>query len=120
VVGGLGNELMTGLEGQDTMQGGAGNDELYSFVGQGPDVSDGGADTDYALISRTDQSVTLALDLGLTGTQSLGDGTQITGIERLTFRGGSGTDRITGGALGDDLVGNAGHDSLTGANGSDT
>lgn len=120
LVGGIGNDFLTGLEGQDTMLGGAGNDELYSFANQGPDVIDGGADTDYAVISRTNLAINLSLDLGLVGTQNLGDGTLVTSIERLTYRGGSAVDSVTGGALNDDLAGFSGNDSLSGGAGNDT
>lgn len=120
LIGGDGNDFLTGLEGQDTMQGGAGNDQLYSFVGQGLDVLDGGVGTDYAMISRTNLTTNLTLDLSLTGTQALGDGSLVTSIEQLTYRGSLGVDRISGGALADDISGNAGNDSLSGQGGNDS
>ncbi|WP_280952025.1 cadherin domain-containing protein [Methylobacterium sp. V23] len=120
LLGGDGNDTLFGSEGQDTLRGGAGDDEFYSYFNQGPDTIEGGDGTDYAFISRTNLSIGLSLNLGLSTTQNMGDGTLVTSIERLGFRGGSGADNIVGGVFGDALNGNGGNDTLLGGGDNDT
>ena len=110
----------SGPKGRSTLRGGAGDDEFYSYFNQGPDTIEGGDGTDYAFISRTNLSIGLSLNLGLSTTQNMGDGTLVTSIERLGFRGGSGADNIVGGVFGDALNGNGGNDTLLGGGDNDT
>ncbi len=44
----------------------------------------------------------------------------LTGVEAISFSGGSGADQLTGGALSDQLQGGGGNDALRGGDGDDT
>jgi VCBS repeat-containing protein len=74
----------------------------------------GGEGTDFAYIYRQNSTQNLSLDLSLDPSvvQALGDGTQVSGIERVEFYGGSGNDSITGGALNDTIDGGDGSDTV--------
>ena len=100
MIGGLGNDLLSGRDGDDSLDGGLGEDAL--FGGYGTDVLNGGLDAD-------------ALDGGL-GNDSLsgGDG-------RDVLSGGDGNDYLRAGDsiqsykdVGDQLFGGAGDDILRG------
>lgn len=69
-------------------------------------------------IVRTGASVSFHIDLGLHD-QSIGDGTQLIGVNRLYFAGGTGDDVVVGGRFDDVLVGNEGRDTLSGQDGQD-
>src|SRR5690606_27114027 len=99
------------------IDGGAGNDYLMSH-GPGDDIR-GGDGVDAAVIIRTFATSGLAIDITIPGVASLGDGTQISGVERLEFSGGSGDDAATGGLLSDQLRGGGGADYLAGQDGDD-
>jgi Ca2+-binding RTX toxin-like protein len=112
LTGGSGNDTVDGGNGNDTLDGNVGNDRLLS-LGLSADSIDGGDGIDLLVLDRSASSAALQFDLRQPDTlQGLGDGTQIIHIEQLTFTGGSGNDRITGGALADVLVGNGGADFL--------
>ncbi len=107
------------LSGADTYNGSASADKLRSF-GTSSDTLVGGAGIDFAFIDRSTQTRSLTLDLGdPTILSQIGEGSSVVGIERIEFRGGSGNDNLTGGALGDILIGNAGRDWLAGGGGAD-
>ena len=117
-----GGDNLDGGAGNDQMFGGDGNDHLHSRLGEGPssggtEIIDGGAGIDFALIDRSDKSISLTLDLGRSSL--IGDGTQITNIEFVEFIAGSGNDDLIGGATIDKLTGNAGQDVISGGGSND-
>ena len=95
------------------LDGGIGNDMLYSFAGQGGDTIRGGEGIDTLQISRTNLSVGVLFSIRDL-TTSINDGTVVNGIEILHFRGTTGNDTVHGGELNDTLYGNLGNDYLAG------
>ena len=98
IVGGSGDDVLIGTNGNDFVYGGAGNDNLYTLAGNdiglggtGDDLVSGGADNDIVV-------------------GGLGD-------DRLI--GGSGNDAVTGDAGNDSLYGSQGNDVLSGGRGND-
>ena len=119
LVGGNGDDTLDGGVGQDLLQGETGNDTLIS-VDQDFQII-GGAGTDFLLVERSTAATgqTFVLNNQLTSLINLADGTTVTQIEQVEFRGGSGNDTLTGGALNDTLSGNGGTDVLVGGGGDD-
>jgi Ca2+-binding RTX toxin-like protein len=124
--GGSGDDLLV-ISGRVFLaDGGAGNDIFYFGTSFVPDLSSplaisGGTGIDLLALS-TPVSATRGRTLALTPPADLSTlvpGIQITGIERLSFYGGSFADNVTGGAYGDTLAGGGGSDSLNGAAGDD-
>lgn len=135
VVGGAGNDQLTGNalanvlvggRGNDRLTGGAGND-TYQFsldTDLGSDVLDeagGGIDTlDFSSTRITGATV----DLSIPGAQTVATGRLILTLGAATtfeqVLGGGGNDALTGNTLGNTLVGGAGNDTLTGGLGNDT
>ncbi|WP_380787074.1 calcium-binding protein [Sphingomonas sp. R86521] len=140
--GGAGNDLLAGGVGNDTLSGGDGNDAIYSgviaggsyvpalqdwFAGSyanvdgGDDVIDGGAGIDRAYLKYT-RAAGVTVDISnpnvvstiLSGGVAAGS---ITGIEALTFDGGTGNDVVTGGSGNNVLRGGGGDDQLHGGSG---
>jgi Ca2+-binding RTX toxin-like protein len=140
--GGAGNDLLAGGVGNDTLSGGDGNDAIYSgviaggsyvpalqdwFAGSyanvdgGDDVIDGGAGIDRAYLTYT-RAAGVTVDISnpnvvrtiLSGGVAVGS---ITGIEALTFDGGTGNDVVTGGSGNNALRGGGGDDQLHGGTG---
>ncbi len=99
------DNILLGLGGRDTLQGGLGADML-----------DGGAGYDYASYSRSATGVTINLETNVnTGGDAQGD--TLYSIEAVT---GSGQNDVLTGGLGNDyLAGGAGNDTLTGGKGLD-
>ena len=141
VVGGGGNDVLTGnsganyldgVFGDDTLSGGAGNDTFFGDSGDdqivggaGADIMDGGADFDTVVYSGDAENITLTL--GEAGKQTMvtsnlkaGDavGDKIVNFEAVVA--GEGNDIITGNSQDNTLDGNGGNDTLTGNGGSDT
>lgn len=123
VSGDAGNDWLYGGDGQftdtafDTLLGGAGNDYLYS---ENADLLDGGSGEDIAGIDRQQVDIALKADFSNPDrTQTLADGTIITGVERIQFYGGSGADTIRAGDSSDQLRGGRGNDQLWGGGGID-
>jgi Ca2+-binding RTX toxin-like protein len=98
VVGGFGDDTLTGDGGANTLRGGLGND--YLDGGGGNDIVASGAGNDTLLGGAGDDQL-----LGKTGDDAL--------------HGGAGIDSLDGGPGNDTLDGGAGADSLTGGDGSD-
>ena len=107
MVGGSGNDSLSGSSGNDnlssgnggndTLRGGTGDDTL-SVTGAGADVIDGGTGIDVLSLNRSDLSgpVTVVLDgNGSSYEFGLADGTTVTGIERLYLTTGSADDQAT-------------------------
>jgi Ca2+-binding RTX toxin-like protein len=109
-----GNDVLIGLAGNDTLDGGDGDDVLTG--GTGDDTLIGGAGSDTA--SYTDAAVGLTVNLGLTGAQTTGAGSDtISGVENLI--GSAFDDSLTGDAGANRLDGGAGNDTLNGGDGDD-
>lgn len=126
---------LEGLDGNDTLTGGAGNDTLYG--GHGDDAMDGGGGRNIATYELSHNAVTV--DLSITGPQFTGAyaGTDtLTNIQLLfgsahddvltgdshanVLIGDAGNDILNGGAGNDVLEGGNGQDTLTGGAGADT
>lgn len=121
LAGGKGDDTLSGGEGADTLLGGDGRDSLVSRNDAGDaDSIDGGAGLDTLTLDYGRSGVAVTLDLGDPGApQTLADGTTITGVERLNFIGGSGSDDVRGGDRDDTLAGGGGPDTLSGGAGDD-
>ncbi len=108
VIGGAGNDALTGDDADNQLSGGGGSDTLNG--GLGDDTLNGGAGND-----------TLNGDAGndtLNG--GIGDDILNGGDDTDTLNGDAGNDMLNGGAGNDMLYGNDGNDVLAGDNGNDT
>ncbi len=116
LLGGLGDDTLTGNNATNELYGGAGNDVLDVGRGTG-DEAYGGADTDTVTYSTRSAPVTADLD----GVADDGEAAEYdlvwTDVENLT--GGSANDRLTGSAGTNVLNGGTGNDVLDGGAGSD-
>ena len=124
ILGGQGDDHLQGGWGENTLRGGRGDDYLVAtpfsngWDGYEIDIIIGGkGDDTLFLVWEGD----LTLSMAEPGTrQDLPDGSSFKGIERLSFRGGYGTDSILGGTLSDYLDGgDGGQDTLVGGGGND-
>lgn len=121
-IAGVGNDVLRGTAGPNTLDGGAGHDRIEGRAGD--DDLDGGAGTDTVDFS----SSTASVRVNLTHQRASGAGTDAL-LAFEDMRGGSGADvltgdgvanRVDGGAGNDVLRGKGGDDSLLGAGGRDT
>lgn len=108
VLGGPGNDHMTGGRFRDSLQGGSGNDSLAS--GFGRDILLGNSGNDKLNAGADD-------DL-LSG--NAGDDVLIGGAGADLLGGGAGMDRLFGGPGPDQLIGGPGKDRLDGGKGNNT
>ncbi|MBI2254724.1 MAG: hypothetical protein HYU58_08910 [Proteobacteria bacterium] len=128
LVGGAGNDTLTGNDLANRLDGGLGNDVLTG--GKGDDVyvvnandtvnevsADGGIDTVEASVTFTLADKQYLENVTLTGSGSI-DATGNALDNKLTGNGASNT--LTGGAGNDTLDGGAGNDTLIGGEGADT
>jgi Ca2+-binding RTX toxin-like protein len=113
--GGAGNDTLIGGTGNDLLLGGDGNDLLVG--GEGNDTLNGGAGTDTADYASSSDGVTVNLATG-TANDGLGGTDTLIGIENV--KGGTGNDSLTGDAAANRLEGGAGNDTLVGGAGDDT
>lgn len=136
ILGGTGNDTLTGTSNADTIKGGAGRDYITGSGGadvlygddgadtfveesasNGGDTFHGGAGIDAVWYDSRTNAVSISND----GTANDGETGELdnvlTDVEGMS--GGSGNDTIVGGAGGDTLKGNAGNDSITGGAGAD-
>ena len=121
--GSAGNDTLDGGAGNDTLLGGAGNDVLTG--GDGDDVLQGGEGNDtiaggagFDTLDLSDATGAISLDLAAGSASGAGIGTDtFTGIE--AFRFGAGDDVVTGGNGDEILDGGAGNDTLKGGAGDD-
>ena len=112
--GGDGNDVLIGLAGNDTLDGGNGDDVLRG--GAGDDTLIGGSGIDTA--SYAEASVGVTVNLGLTGAQMTGVGSDtISGIENLT--GSAFNDALTGDANANRIDAGAGNDLVSAGDGDD-
>jgi Ca2+-binding RTX toxin-like protein len=116
LLGGAGDDTLTGNNATNVLEGAAGNDLLDPGRGAG-DVTIGGADTDTVTYSTRTAPVVADLD-GVADDGEAGENDQIaTDVENLT--GGSANDRLTGSAGINVLSGGSGNDVLDGGLGAD-
>ena len=112
--GGAGNDILFGGSGNDTLSGGAGDDLIAG--GGGNDTLDGGEGNDTNSFE----------DIGADVTASLADETAEYGMVSESFSsfenltGGSGNDTLSGDTSDNVLSGNDGNDTLVGGGGADT
>jgi Ca2+-binding RTX toxin-like protein len=131
VIGGSGNDHITGSSKDNRLEGGAGNDTLSGMGGDdvlvpgaGNDTLIGGPGEDTASFEGS----TAAITANLTQGQASGNGSDVmAGIEDLTgsghgdtLLGSSGANTLRGGGGNDSLKGEAGNDRLFGESGNDT
>jgi Ca2+-binding RTX toxin-like protein len=124
LVGNAGNNTLIGLAGDDFLIGGVG-DDLYVFdadTALGTDTISEGANSGTDTIDFSQTSTGVSLNLSLVTTQTVNVNHNLfmnvfSTIENLV--GGSGNDTLTGSFLANTLTGNAGNDTLNGEAGSD-
>ncbi len=131
IIGGNGNDTLTGDAAANALNGGPGNDSLYGLGGNdtlvggtGADLFSGGDGTDTADYSADTTPVNLSLDnVANDGTPGEGDDI-LTDVENLTGSGDSGNrltgDTLTGDAADNLLIGSAAPDTITPGLGNDT
>ncbi len=113
IEGGGGNDVLYGMGGNDTISGGAGADSIHGgsgndtiLGGAGADVIDGGAGFDVLTYASSGSGVVVGNGSSNTGGDAAGD--QVTGI-----------DAIIGSSQSDVMFGGGGNVTLFGANGAD-
>ncbi len=123
VIGGNGNDVLTGNTLSNTLNGGAGN-ETYVFntnTQLGSDTVTDSAGSDYLYFVGSTNNLTV--NLGLTTPQVVNANLTLTLASATSFEhifGGSGNDTLTGNTLNNTLNGNDGDDVLSGGDGNDT
>ena len=115
VIGGSGNDRMTGDGKANKLEGGLGNDTLVG--GMGADTLDGGDGNNAVSYESSTQAVVVSLlvDAENTGGEATGD--KLLNIQNLT--GSNGADILTGNAYNNILFGGKGDDTLIGGEGAD-
>lgn len=138
VVGGAGNDSLTGDANANTLTGGAGNDTLVGGAGadvlngdagddtfseeaatNGGDTFNGGAGTDTVDYSLRTAALTVTMD-GVTADDGLAGELDNVKADVENLLGGTAADNITGNALANVLTGGLGADVLSGGAGADT
>ena len=116
LLGGSGDDTLTGNNAVNVLEGGAGDDLLDPGKGEGDQLL-GGSDIDTVTYSARTAPVTIDLD-GVADDGELGENDLVdSDIENLT--GGAANDRLTGAAGANMLSGGAGNDVLDGGLGGD-
>ncbi len=118
IIGGNGNDTLTGDAAGNRLTGGAGNDTLAGLAGS--DTLDGGTGSDTAVFSEKTLAVSVILNgasLALVRVGGLAED-MLRGIENIV--GGSGNDSLTGDAQANLFAGRAGTDTINGGAGRDT
>jgi Ca2+-binding RTX toxin-like protein len=133
VIGGNGDDTLTGDAGANILYGSGGNDTING--GAGDDVLSGGAGDDiinggegFDTLDLSDATGAISVDFAAGKASGAGIGTDtFVNIEKLLFgagndvvSGGNGDEALDGGAGNDTLKGGAGDDSLWGGAGADT
>jgi Ca2+-binding RTX toxin-like protein len=113
VVGGPGDDELTGDGGNNRLDGGPGDDELRGLLGA--DQLIGGDGADLASFSDRTGPVDLSLD-GVNNDGAAGEGDL---IDTEAAEGGAGDDKLTGSPGSDELLGGGGNDSIDGQPGID-
>ncbi len=123
IIGGSGNDILTGNTLNNTLNGGAGN-ETYVFntnTPLGSDTVTDSAGSDYLYFVGSTNNVTV--NLGLTTPQVVNANLTLTLASATSIEhifGGSGNDTLTGNSLNNTLNGYDGDDVLSGGDGNDT
>jgi Ca2+-binding RTX toxin-like protein len=116
IIGGAGNDTITGSTqanvfrggaGTDSISAGNGNDTFVAVAGDGNDTYNGQGGTDTLDMTAITTATTVRLDTGSASGVSIGTDT-ISNIERII--GGSGIDTITAGNAPETFTGNGGAD----------
>ncbi len=115
LLGGGGNDVLSGMDGNDTIDGGDGNDTIDG--GAGNDKLIGGNGTDTLSYASDTAGVTIDLSKGSQKNASAGND-KTSGFENLT--GGSGNDTLVGSKTANVIVGGNGNDVIDGSGGIDT
>ncbi len=123
LLGGAGNDSLTGDGGNNTILGNAGNDTIGGGAGDdtidggvGDDLLDGGAGNDTLSYASSSAGVAIALSVA---DQAVEGGTDIvSNFENIL--GGAGDDTLIGDGGNNVVQGGAGNDSLSGSAGDDT
>lgn len=118
LIGGSGNDRLTGDASANMLSGGAGNDILRG--GAGADYLDGGAGVDTADYSDKTTAVQVKLNGAIAATMTVGGIVEDTIVNIENLIGGSGNDALSGDANANTLNGGLGNDTLTGGAGADT
>ncbi|MEZ5099791.1 MAG: calcium-binding protein [Thermoleophilia bacterium] len=125
IVGGSGNDSLTGNNGANALYGGPGNDQLAG--GFGADLTSGGDGVDQVSYASRTSAVTVTLDdVANDGEPGEGDDVRadvenvLGGSGADVLRGSAGANTLNGGPGNDVLDGGAGPDVLTGGIGVDT
>ena len=103
LVGGMGNDVLNGGGGDDTIDGGLGDDTVIYDVKDITVLGGGGSD----MLNASGMTTALRMDLG----------ERYQDIENIT--GGSGSDVLTGGVQDNIMIGGAGNDTIKGLGGND-
>ncbi|KQT48569.1 hypothetical protein ASG47_09540 [Devosia sp. Leaf420] len=133
IYGGAGNDLMRAKDGpdvlnggNDVLDGGSGNDEMYGLGGNdmmiggtGDDAMMGGMGNDTYVVDSASDLVVENAGEGTDLVQTTVSYTLADNVENMTLLG-SGSINATGNALSNVLLGNAGANTLNGAGGADT
>lgn len=117
IIGGSGNDSLSGSTVDETLEGGNGNDTLSG--GAGADYLDGGAGTN--TVSYASDTAGVTVNLAITTAQvSAGQasGDNLINIQNLI--GGSGNDSLSGNSAANSISGGNGNDTLLGAGGNDS
>ncbi len=117
VLGGSGNDILSGDSLVNRLEGGSGNDIIKG--GNGKDILDGGTGVDTVDYSDKIVTVTLTLSGAAPSVVKINKSTEDTISNFENAIGGSGNDLLTGDALVNRLEGGAGDDALKGAGGND-
>ncbi|WP_162236029.1 hypothetical protein [Devosia sp. Leaf64] len=133
IYGGAGNDLIRAKDGpdvlnggNDVLDGGSGNDEMYGLGGNdmmiggtGDDAMMGGMGNDTYVVDSVSDLVVENAGEGTDLVQTTVSYTLADNVENMTLLG-SGSINATGNALSNVLIGNAGANTLNGAGGADT
>ena len=114
IIGGNGNDTLTGNSAGNIIRGLGGNDTIAG--GAGPDLIDGGGGTDTATYADHPTAVAVSLD-GLANDGTTGELDNVINTENLV--GGGGNDTLTGNAGPNFIRGLGGNDQLRGLAGND-
>ncbi|WP_210168345.1 peroxidase family protein, partial [Devosia sp. Root685] len=121
------SQLVLGLDGNDTLNGGAGNDILLGGAGNdihdggtGADIMGGGAGNDTYIVDNTGDIVDEAANAGTDQVNSSVSFTLGANVENLTLTGTTDGVNGTGNALDNTINGNDGENQLFGGGGNDT
>jgi Ca2+-binding RTX toxin-like protein len=120
IIGGAGNDSLTGDGQANSLNGGLGNDSIIGGLGNDTLDGGGGLDTlDYSTrLAGTDISVVLSGANNVTVFVGATERDTIRNFENIL--GGSGNDTLTGDSNANSLSGGAGNDSISGGAGNDT